>query len=121
MLGELSRAAVRVEQGKTADLGEMTWTPVRSGRQLWENGIPNRSAEEFLHGDHYWQWGLYQLHPQEFPNDVDFVIGRSDWDCAQPPRPNGKGGWTNTTWRIRFDLDRAPQGSATLQPVLRRS
>ena len=85
----------------------MTWIPVRYGRQLWEIGIPNRSAEEFRHGDHYWQWGLYNLYPQEFPHDVDFVIGKSDWrhdwNYAQPPRPDGKGGWKNTTWRIRFE------------------
>jgi rhamnogalacturonan endolyase len=119
VLGEFSRADVRVEQGKTAELGELTWTPVRYGRQLWEIGVPNRSAEEFRHGDHYWQWGLYNLYPQEFPNDVDFVIGKSDWrrdwNYVQPPRPDGKGGWSNTTWRIRFDMERASQGAATLR------
>ncbi len=119
VLGDFSHAEVRVEAGKTVDLGELTWTPVRYGRQLWEIGIPNRSAEEFRHGDHYWQWGLYNLYPQEFPNDVDFVIGKSDWrrdwNYAQPPRPDGKGGWKNTTWRIRFDLDRVPRGAATLR------
>ncbi len=62
-----------VEAGKTTNLGELTWRPVRYGRQLWEIGVPNRSAEEFRHGDHYWQWGLYNLYPDEFPNDVDFV------------------------------------------------
>jgi len=92
---------------------------VRYGRQLWEIGIPNRSAEEFRHGDHYWQWGLYNLYPQEFPNDIDFVVGKSDmrrdWNYVQPPRPDGKGGWKNTTWRIRFKMDQRPQGTATLR------
>ena len=106
VLGDFSRADVHVEAGKTTELGELTWVPVRYGRQLWEIGIPNRSAEEFRHGDHYWQWGLYNLYPEEFPHDVDFVIGKSDWrhdwNYVQPPRPDGKGGWKNTTWRIRF-------------------
>jgi len=119
VLGDFSRAAVRVEAGKTTDLGEMTWTPVRYGRQVWEIGIPNRSAEEFRHGDHYWQWGLYNLYPAEFPNDVDFIVGQSDWrrdwNYVQPPRPNGKGGWSNTTWRIRFAMDKVSQGTATLR------
>ena len=118
-LGDFSRADVRVEAEKTTDLGELTWTPVRYGRQLWEIGIPNRSADEFRHGDHYWQWGLYNLYPEEFPRDVDFVIGkgdwRRDWNYCQPPRPDGKGGWKNTTWRIRFDLDHALHGAATLR------
>jgi rhamnogalacturonan endolyase len=119
VLGDFSRADVRVAEGKTTDLGELIWTPVRYGRQLWDIGIPNRSAEEFRHGDHYWQWGLYNLYPQEFPNDVDFVIGKSDfrhdWNYAQPPRPDAKGGWKNTTWRIRFSLDKALKGTAILR------
>lgn len=119
VLGTFSRAEVRVEAGKTADLSELTWTPPRYGRQLWEIGVPNRSAGEFRHGDHYWQWGLYNLYPQEFPDDVDFVIGKSDWrrdwNYAQPPRPDGKGRWTNTTWRIRFNVGQALRGRATLR------
>lgn len=119
VLGDFNRADVSVQAGKTTNLGELTWTPVRYGRQLWEIGVPNRSAEEFRHGDHYWQWGLYNLYPDEFPNDVDFVIGKSDyrrdWNYVQPPRPDGNGRWTNTTWRIRFNMDRATQGTATLR------
>ncbi len=119
VLGDFSRADVHVEAGKTTELGELTWTPMRYGRQLWDIGIPDRSAGEFRHGDHYWQWGLYNLYPEEFPNDVDFIIGKSDykhdWNYAQPPRPNGKGGWTNTTWRIQFNMDQASKGTATLR------
>ena len=119
VLGDFNRADVRVEAGKTTELAAMTWTPVRYGRQLWEIGIPDRSAAEFRHGDHYWQWGLYNLYPQEFPHNVDFVIGKSDWrrdwNYCQPPQPDGKGGWRNTTWRIRFEMDHSPRGAATLR------
>lgn len=119
VLGDFSRADVEVAKGKTNELGELIWTPVRYGRQIWEIGIPNRSAEEFRHGDHYWQWGLYNLYPQEFSNDVDFVIGKSDWrrdwNYAQPPRPASNGRWTNTTWRIRFNMNHSPRGIATLR------
>jgi rhamnogalacturonan endolyase len=119
VLGDFSRAGVRVEAGKTTKLGPLTWTPTRYGRQVWDIGIPNRSAEEFRHGDHYWQWGLYNLYPQEFPRDVDFVVGKSDWrhdwNYVQPPRPDGNGRWKNTTWRIRFAMDRAGHGTATLR------
>ena len=119
VLGEFSRADVRVEQGKTVELGEMKWTPGRQGRQLWEIGVPNRSAEEFRHGDHFWQWGLYYLYPEEFPNGVDFVVGKSDWrrdwNYAQPPTPNGAGGWKDTVWRVRFDTAQALAGTATLR------
>ena len=120
VLGEFSRAEVRVEENKTTNLGELLWTPVRFGRQLWDIGIPNRSAEEFRHGDHYWQWGLYNLYPVEFPNDVDFIVGKSDyrhdWNYVQPPRLDGNGKhWLDTTWHIRFDTDKPLQGTATLR------
>ncbi len=91
VLGTFCHENVVVEAGKTTNLGNLTWTPVRYGRQLWDIGIPDRSAAEFRHGDHYWQWGLYGLYPQEFPNDVNYIIGQSnyhtDWNYAQPPRP----------------------------------
>jgi rhamnogalacturonan endolyase len=119
VLGEFSRADMNVEAGRATDLGELAWVPVRYGRQLWEIGVPDRTAGEFRHGDHYWQWGLYDLYPQEFPQGVDFVVGKSDWkrdwNYAQPPVPDDKGGWKDSTWRIRFDLDHATQGTATLR------
>lgn len=120
VLGEFSKADVQVAAGQVVDLGQLTWTPVRYGRQLWEIGVPNRSAEEFRHGDHYWVWGLPQLYPAEFPDDVRFVIGKSDfrkdWNYAQPPRPDGHGGWKATTWRIEFHMDQIPSsGTATLR------
>jgi len=119
ILGEYSRADVTVVAGKTTTLGSMTWVPFRNGKQLWEIGVPNRSAEEFRHGDHSWQWGLYNLYPTEFPNDVDYIIGKSnyakDWNYAQPPRLDGKGGFTNTTWKIEFNMDRAVEGTAVLR------
>ncbi len=122
ILGDFSRADVSVEAGKTTDLGTLTWTPVRHGRQVWEIGIPNRSAEEFRHGDHYWQWGLYNLYPQEFPHDVNFVVGQSDWskdwNYAQPPHIDAAGKVTGTTWRVTFDMAKVPPGKATLRLAL---
>jgi len=119
IFGEYSRADVTIEAGKTTNLGMMTWVPFRNGKQLWDIGIPNRSAAEFRHGDHYWQWGLYNLYPQEFPNDVDYIIGKSnyktDWNYAEPPRPDGKGGYTNTTWKIEFNSQEPSKGTAVLR------
>jgi rhamnogalacturonan endolyase len=119
VLGEYARTDISVEPGKSIDLGRLVWKPVRYGRQLWEIGIPDRSAAEFFHGDHYWQWGLYNEYPKEFPNDVNFVIGKSDYhkdwnycQCPRPDRPNG------TTWSITFDLAEDPHGKATLRLAL---
>ncbi len=119
IFGEYRHATVTVKPGEKLDLGSLTWVPMRYGTQVWEIGIPNRSAEEFRHGDHYWQWGLYQLYPTEFPNDVDFTIGKSDhrtdWNYVQPAVPTGDGKWKGTTWRIRFDHGGPSRGTATLR------
>jgi hypothetical protein len=118
VLGEFSQADVAVSAGKTSELGSLEWKPVRHGRQLWEIGIPNRSAEEFRHGDYYWQWGLYLKYPEEFPSDVNFVIGKSDWkmdwNYCQPPRIEGNNA-SPTTWSVTFELPEAPRGKATLR------
>jgi beta-galactosidase len=118
VLGEYIKTDMVVTSGKTLDLGALDWKPVRFGRQLWEIGTPDRSAAEFRHGDHYWEWGLYLKYPQEFPNDVHFVIGKSDvrtdWNYCQPPRDDGK----PTTWSITFALKESPHGKATLRLAL---
>lgn len=145
VLGELVRTGVTVRAGQQLDLGEIPWQPERFGRTLWEIGVPDRTAREFRHGDHYWQWGLYLRYPQEFPHDVDYVIGRSDWrrdwNYVQPPRiralpgiplseeqeiteepdppANGNAGPRTrvepTTWTIRFALPEPVRGTAVLR------
>jgi rhamnogalacturonan endolyase len=118
VLGEFRLADVTVEAGKTKDLGRLKWAPVRYGKQLWEIGTPDRSAAEFRHGDHYWQWGLYLKYAEEFPKDVNFVVGKSDWkkdwNYCQPPRIEGER-VAPTTWSVTFDLPEAPKGKATLR------
>ena len=124
VLGEFAKTDIHIEPGKPIDLGDLEWKPVRYGKQLWEIGIPDRTAGEYLHGDHYWQWGLYNQYPKDFPNDVNFVIGKSDyhkdWNIMQVPRGHddtGKGRGDATTWTITFDMpaDSPPKGKATLR------
>ncbi|HWI55888.1 MAG TPA: polysaccharide lyase family protein, partial [Bacillota bacterium] len=127
--------------GQCLALGQVIWKPTRFGRTLWQIGVPDRTAREFRHGNHYWQWGLYFDYPREFPNDVNFVIGQSDWrrdwNYVQPPRiqtrnpgltgeeeseetlareiaPGGKE-VRSTTWSITFSSAEALQGRGTLR------
>jgi rhamnogalacturonan endolyase len=115
VLGEYEKTSVSVAAGRLIDLGSLKWTPVRFGRPLWEIGIPDRTAGEFLHGDHYWEWGLYNQYRTDFPNDVQFVIGKSDyhkdWNLMQAPRGPGQA----TTWTVTFNLPDARHGKATLR------
>jgi rhamnogalacturonan endolyase len=79
VLGEFARADIAVEPGQAIDLGRLSWTPVRRGRQVWEIGVPNRNASEFFKGDDYFHDGMGLVYARLFPNDVNFVIGKSDY------------------------------------------
>jgi rhamnogalacturonan endolyase len=89
VLGEFVKTDITVAAGKALDLGKLQWTPVRRGRQLWEIGIPNRTATEFFKGDDYFHDGMPVLYAQLFPNDINYVIGQSDfrkdWYYQQVP------------------------------------
>jgi rhamnogalacturonan endolyase len=143
VLGEFNLTNLSVTDGQQKSLGRLEWAPQRFGRTVWEIGVPDRTAREFRHGDHYWQWGLYFDYPKEFPNDVNFIVGRSDWrrdwNYVQPPRietrdvpvvsedqespdrrptRGGPGGGRNvrsSTWSITFALPEPPRGKASLR------
>jgi len=118
VLGEYAKADVTVGAGGKVDLGKLVWTPVRYGRQLWQIGIPNRSASEFLNGNDHWHWGEYVEYAKLFPNDVNYTVGKSDfhrdWFIYQVPHDEsmpdslGKGHGRETPWTVNFSLARRP-------------
>jgi rhamnogalacturonan endolyase len=131
--GEFVAEGIVVEAGKPLNLGSLTWKPVRYGKLLWEVGIPNRLASEFfLHEDHN-EVDISLRYAKLFPNDVNFVIGKSDsrkdWffqhvphsvdTAAAPPSffgpaPQGRA----TPYTITFQLTSAPKGTATLRVAI---
>ncbi len=125
VLGEFTLTNITIKAGETTNLGSFDWQPVRYGRQLWDIGIPNRSGSEFFKGDDYFHWGWYLQYAKLFPDDVRFVIGKSDfrddWCFEQvphnedPDNTNAKGTGRSTTWTILFDLPIASRGKATLR------
>lgn len=142
VIGEFAVTNITIGPGETKNFGTLTWTPQRYGRTLWQIGVPDRTAREFRHGDHYWQWGLYFNYAKEFPNDVNYIIGRSDWrkdwNYVQPPRilsqnlpatseedeaadllaqlvRTSSRDVQATTWSIKFGLNQTPRGQATLR------
>jgi rhamnogalacturonan endolyase len=162
VLGEFAQTNITVEAGKNLDLGKITWTPVRYGKQLWDIGFPDRTGGKFLKGDgqNYWLWGWCVRYPLLFPNDVTYTIGKSDyhkdWFFEQTPHAtstawlnpeakdpaNQRFGWVKAeslqeypqtdqtgpwrvygrgranTWTIKFNMDHAPKGTATLRVAL---
>jgi rhamnogalacturonan endolyase len=125
VLGELALSNVMIKVGQKVNLGTLDWQPIRYGRQLWDIGIPNRTASEFLAGNDYFHWGWYLKYPKLFPNDVNYQIGKSDfhkdWFIEQVPHDEntnnitGTGRGRATTWTVGFNLPEAPHGTATLR------
>lgn len=130
VLGEFTEADITVEAGKPVDLGKLTWTPVRRGKQVWEIGVPNRNAREFTYGDKFFDPNAPFIFPKMFPDDVNFTIGKSDprkdWFYQHIPhavddsgRLAGNQGVTGngraTPYNIRFEMPTAPKGKATLR------
>jgi rhamnogalacturonan endolyase len=158
VLGEFARTNVTIEAGKSLDLGQLEWKPIRYGTQVWEIGYPDRSAREFFKGDgdNYWLWGWPLRYPLLFPNDLTYTVGQSDpkkdWFFEEVPHAtadpseflnpaakdpaNQRFGWVKsfpegspdpwrswgqgqaTTWTIKFNMDKAPQGYATFRIAL---
>ena len=131
VLGELAHASVVVEKGKPLDLGQVAWTPVRRGKQLWEVGVPNRTATEFAGADRFWRPEMPAEYAKRFPDDVRFVVGKSeagkDWyfqhvPHLEPATGSGasRGGTTGraTPYAISFDVASAPQGRAILRVAI---
>ncbi|HTR40126.1 MAG TPA: polysaccharide lyase family protein [Pseudomonadales bacterium] len=128
VLGDFAVSNVTVTAGQNLQLSDLNWQPVRYGKQLWDIGIPNRNAGEFLKGDDYYHWGWYLQYPKLFPNDVNYIIGKSDfhkdWFFEQvphnedPDNANGLGQGRSTTWSITFDLPEVPSGKVTLRMAI---
>ncbi|MBI5766171.1 MAG: hypothetical protein HZA93_00125 [Verrucomicrobia bacterium] len=133
VLGELMKADVVVAAGQPLDLGRVTWTPVRRGRQLWDIGIPNRNGSEFFRGESYWRPDIPLEYAKLFPKDVNFIVGQSDhrkdWFFQQVPHnesPDAKvepfygirAPGRATPFAVAFDLSAAPRGRAALRLAL---
>lgn len=133
MLGEFARTNIVIEAGKAMNMGRISWQPVRYGRQLWDIGIPNRDGSEFMNGDKYYEPDAPLQYIKLFPEDVNYVIGKSDyhkdWYFEQVPhstdpnaRPRPFFGVTSpgraTPFAISFKLSNAPRGKATLRVAI---
>jgi rhamnogalacturonan endolyase len=139
VLGEFKKPGIAVPAADRVDLGRLGWRPETYGRTLWQIGTPDRSAGEFhIFGGpqgfrKYLTWLEY---PYEFPDGVDFTIGRddiaTDWNFFQPvyrtpgtPLQLSLRGTTPdyslTTWKIRFNSEGYAHGTGTLDIALASS
>ena len=116
--GEFRRDEVTVQAETTIELGAMDFQPLTFGRQVWQIGVPDRSAGEFRYGDQPRQFGLWNRYLTDFPGDVTFQIGagreRTDWNYCQPVVQTPDGSWHRPVWRVVFDLEDSQAGRGHL-------
>lgn len=130
VLGEFLHASVEVPPGGDIDLGDLNWTPVRHGRQIFEVGTPTRSAFEFSYARRYFEPGVPLRYPELFPSDVTFTPGVSepsrDWFYMHVPHCDNdeaevvefrgvQGTGRASPYRIRFAMDGAGAGKGVLR------
>ena len=118
-VGEFSKGGITVAAGQATTLGELTWSvPHQGARIAWEIGVPDRTAKEFRHGKDYFHGYVWANLPQEFPNPLDYYVGKSDWptdwNYAQTRYAAIGKNAEAWRWRIHFNLEHAPIGPATL-------
>lgn len=133
VLGDFARADVVVEPGKTLDLGQIAWTPVRRGRPLWEVGIANRSGSEFAGAEQFWVPEKPLEYAKLFPKDVNYVIGKSDfrkdWWFQHVPHNEDPAAKSEpfygvrtpgraTPYQITFDVPATLRGKACLRVAI---
>jgi hypothetical protein len=110
---------VTVKAGEVTNLGKFTFNEHRIGPIAWEIGIPDRTAMEYKHGNHFNQWGLYYEFEKDFPNSVNYYVGKSDyskdWNYCQVSIPGSDGKYRGVPWNIYFNLDKIPSGTAVLR------
>ena len=124
--GQFTRAgAATVAAGTTAALGTLTWTPARVAPTVWAIGVPDRSSQEFRHGNDYWvggtypnpSWAKFMDYPTEFPQDVRYVVGQSnwatDWNYVQPYNLVTTSQTAAPEWKVNFTLRNAPTAGTT--------
>ncbi len=122
--GQMTKTAfATVTAGDTTSLGSVTWTPYRIAPTVWQIGIPDRTAREFKHGTDWWtsdiypdtHWGKFMDYPDEFPNGVNFTIGKSDpatdWNYVQYYDKSTQS--SAPEWNVNFGLSKDPAPDST--------
>ena len=124
VLGEYAKTDITVEAGKPLNLGKLDWQPVRYGKQIWEIGYPDRTADKFFKGDgaNYWLWGWPLRYGDLFPNDITYTIGESDyhkdWFFEEVPHSNTDA-WKNPAARppqSALRMGQLPSGQKDMWP-----
>jgi len=107
LFGETSTEPIKVAAGGETRIPDLTLNPVRGGALVWQIGTPDGGATEFRNGQGYHQWDTYTRYREDFPEDIRFIVGESDfkrdWNYIQPAAVLDEN--HPVVWEIEFDLE----------------
>ncbi len=102
--GEYHADDVVVDRG-ALKLKNVEWKPAVNGKTLWQLGTPDRTSAEYRRGEESRRYDAFMLFPKDFPNGVNYVVGKSDpegWGYIQHQVLDGQ---PQAPWSISFELD----------------
>ncbi|KAJ1303374.1 hypothetical protein OPQ81_011568 [Rhizoctonia solani] len=123
IFGQYEEDDIVILAGKTTE-HQAQWVPESAGKELWRIGTPDKTAGEFRHGfagdpshplhpqEYRIYWGQWDF-PTDFPNGVNYTIGKSDvskdwnyvhWSVFGPSYTRTEAINTNmNNWTINFE------------------
>jgi len=116
--GWFRQPAVPVRGGRATDVGDLRWPPETDGQEVWQIGVPDRSATEFGLAQAFRRWGLWDTIARAHPDGVTFIVGKHsppDLPFMLAVTQNADLSWRLPEWRIVFDYEGACEGTATLR------
>ncbi|TCD65283.1 hypothetical protein EIP91_002845 [Steccherinum ochraceum] len=139
IFGEFIEDDIVVKAGRVTSI-RGTWKQDTAGRELWRIGTPDKTSGEFRNGwerddthpraPHKYRifWGAWDF-PTQFPNGVNFTVGKSKeatdfnyihWARYGPTYTRNDTVTNINNWQINFDLSQTPpkHSSATLTILL---
>ena len=119
---EFKKENIRVEASNVTQLGNLELEiPRNNGNLIWEIGVPNRTAEEFVLGHLRYSEGFIQENFHElFPETIEYNVADNNWDEVLPyvhssyfDANDNRSRWD---WNINFEIQgEIPNlGNATL-------
>jgi HEAT repeat protein len=114
--GEVGPEPIAIAVNQQTTVGGLEIKPIRDGQLIWRIGVPDGMAMEFKNGRNYHQWDNYIRYRKDFPKDVDYLVGESDWsqdwNYIHPAIVQGEA--KPTAWKIRFDIESIPDAELLL-------
>ncbi|CAE6450587.1 unnamed protein product [Rhizoctonia solani] len=127
VFGQYVQDNITVKAGTANAVVKVTWKEESAGKELWRLGTPDKTAGEYRHGfapdttkslhleEYRTYWGYHDF-PTDFPNGVNFTIGKSNvakdwnyihWSVFGPSYTRKNAVWDNmNNWTINFDYSR---------------